>query len=215
MKLIYLFIQIIFSLFLSNLTAAEITSRPCELQFYVDSHLNTSTVIIYNSNGDVIKMSSYEKGKLTDYARYKYNTDGILISEKTYNHSNVLLRTRNYFYDDSGAVTSEKVYTPSGDLIEYLIISNSNRKIQKIDYHKSDDILYQTIEFKYNNKGLLKAMVFNKIGKYIMIMKPVYDKNMRLTGHGIVHSNADVKIETKYIYEEGYATEEALSLIFR
>jgi len=48
-----------------------------------------------------------------------------------------------------------------------------------------------------------------------MIMKAVYDKDMILTGHNIVHSNADVKIRTEYIYEDGYASNESLQLIFR
>jgi len=188
--------------------------RPCELRFYVNSFINTETKIEYNSNGDVIKMSSYEDGKLTDYARYRYTTDKRLYSERTYNAAGVLIRTRSYLYDESGFITGEKVFSPDGELTEYLVITWREKKIHKIDYYKSDHYLYQTIDFKYSS-NVLEAMAFTKIGKYIMIMKAVYDKNMTLTGHNIVHSNADVKIRTEYVYEDGYASAESLQLIFR
>jgi len=188
--------------------------RPCELRFYVNSFLNTETKIEYDSNGNVIKMSSYENDKLTDYARYRYTSDKKLYSERTYSSTGILIRTRNYFYNDSGLITGEKVYSPYGELIEYLVITYKDRKIQKIDYYRTDQILYQTIDFKYD-KNILEAMAFTKIGKYIMIMKAVYDNDLKLTGHNIVHSSADVKIRTEYVYEEGYAAEESLQLIFR
>ncbi len=214
MKLKNFLIILLPVIFLSNLSGAEVNKRPCELQFYVNSHLTTTTLIEYNQKGDVLKMSSYEDSKLIDYARYKYDSNGRLTAEKSYNYSNILLKTRLYSYDNSGLITGEKVYSPSGNLIEYLVISYINRKIDKIDYYKSDDNLFQTIEFKYTG-NLLNAMSFNKIGKFVMIMKPVYDKNMLLIGHTIKHSSADVKIETKYIYEEGFATEDSLTIIFR
>jgi hypothetical protein len=199
----------------SLLTAAEAQSkRPCELRFYVNYHLNTVTSISYNTNGDVIKMSSYENEKLTDYARYRYTTDKRLYSERTYSAAGIIIRTRSYIYNKSGQITGEKVYSPDGELTEYLVINWKDKKIQKIDYYKTDNNLFQTIEFKYNN-GILEAMAFNKIGKYIMIMRAVYDKDMFLTGHNIIHSNADVKISTEYIYEDGYAANESLQVIFR
>jgi len=208
-------ITVIFILFSLNvLNGNERAKRPCELQFFVNSHLNTKTMIDYNRDGDVIKMSSYENGKLVDYARYNYNIDGRLSYEKTYDSSSILIRTRYYFYDNSGLITGEKVFSSDEKLLEYLVIIYSNRKIQKIEYRKSDDILYQTIDFQYNN-GILEAMAFNKIGKYAMVMKSVFDKDMLLIGHEIKHSNADVKIETKYIYEDGYARNETLQIIFR
>lgn len=188
--------------------------RPGELRFYINSHLSTTTRIEYNEKGDVLKMSSYENTKLTDYAKYKYDTDGRLSFERTYDPSNILLRTRKYYHDESGLVTGEKVYSPAGVLIEYLTITWNNKKIQKIDYFHTDDNLFQTIEFNYS-KNLLNTMIFNKVGKYIMIMKAVYDKDMLLIGHNIKHSNAEINIETKYIYEDGYATDQALQLIFR
>ncbi len=190
------------------------SKRPYELRFYVNSHLNTVTSIEYNNNGDVIKMTSYENEKLTDYARYRYTIDKRLYSERTYSAAGILIRTRSYIYNESGQITGEKVYSPYGELTEYLVISREDNLIQKIDYYKTDGNLFQTIEFKYNN-GILEAMAFNKIGKYIMIMKAVYDKDMILTGHNIIHSNADVKITTEYLYESGYAKNESLQLIFR
>ncbi|PKL17168.1 MAG: hypothetical protein CVV49_12625 [Spirochaetae bacterium HGW-Spirochaetae-5] len=195
-------------------TAEAQSKRPYELRFYVDSHLNTVTSIEYNSNGDVIKMSSYENEKLTDYARYRYTTDKKLYSERTYSAAGILIRTRSYIYNESGQIIGEKVFSPEGELTEYLVISWEDKKIQKIDYYKTDHNIFQTIEFKYSN-GVLEAMAFNKIGKYMMIMKALYDKDMTLTGHDIIHSNADVKIKTEYIYESGYARNESLQLIFR
>jgi hypothetical protein len=193
---------------------ADQKKRPRELQFYVNSHLTTTTLIEYNRNGNVLKLSSFEKNKLTDYARYNYNSQGRLLSERTFDFSNILIRVRKYFYDDDGFIKEEKVFSPAGKLIEYLIISYNSGKMQKIDYYKPDDNLYQTIEFNYTG-DILNTMVFNKIGKYIMIMKADYDREMLLVGHSIKHSNADIKIETKYIYEDGYASAESLQLIFR
>ncbi len=209
------FLTLLLSIIITgNLNAGELNKRPRELHFYVNSHLTTTTLIEYNQKGDVMKMSSFENSKLTDYAKYKYNSNGRLSTEKSYDYANILIKTRMYIYDNSGFVTEEKVYSPSGNLIEYLLIGYTGKKIAKIDYFKPDNNLYQSIEFKYTD-NLLSAMAFNKIGKFVMIMKPVYDKNMLLTGHTIRHSSADVKIETKYIYEEGYATDEALMIIFR
>ncbi len=209
----YLILVFIFITFSLKIGIAQ-PKRPCELRFYVNSFLNTETKIEYDSNGNVIKMSSYENDKLTDYARYRYTSDKKLYSERTYSSTGILIRTRNYFYNESGLITGEKVYSPYGELIEYLVITYKGSKIQKIDYYKTDQILYQTIDFKYN-KDILEAMAFTKIGKYIMIMKAVYDNDMKLTGHNIIHSSADVKIRTEYVYEEGYAAEESLQLIFR
>lgn len=214
MKLNFL-IPLLTVLLTAAFTTAEAQSkRPYELRFYVNSHLNTVTSIEYNSNGDVIKMSSYENEKLIDYARYRYTTDKRLYSERTYSAAGILIRTRSYIYNESGQISEEKVYSPDGELTEYLVISWKDKKIQKIDYYKTDHNLFQSIEFKYNN-GVLEAMAFNKIGKYMMIMKAVYDKDMILTGHNIIHSNADVKIKTEYLYESGYAKNESLQLIFR
>ncbi len=201
-------------IFLCIQGAADQKKRPRELQFYVNSHLTATTIIEYNRNGNVLKMSSFEKTKLTDYAKYKYDSGGRLLSERTFDYSNILIRTRKYFYGDNGSVKEEKVFSPDDKLIEYLVISYNSGKIQKIDYYKPDDNLYQTIEFNYNG-DILNTMVFNKIGKYIMIMKAMYDREMLLIGHNIKHSNADIKIETKYIYEDGYASSESLQLIFR
>lgn len=207
--------SVLFSIFLFfSVNVSAQGMRPCELRFYVDSNLNTTTTISYNSNGDVLKMTSFENGKLADYAKYHYSSSGKLLSEKTYDSSNILLRTRYYFYDDKNLITGEKVFSPSGRLTEYLVLSYNGRMISKIEYFRPDDILYQTIDFRYIDDRL-DIMAFNKIGKYVMIMKTVYDKNMLLTGHSITHSNADIKIETRYIYEEGNATDEALQLIFR
>lgn len=214
MKLKKLFISLTALVFITSTGFSAQNKRPAVLQFYVNSHLSITTMIEYNVKGDVIKMSSYDTAKLTDYARYKYQPDGRLSLERTYDASNILIRTRKYFYDDSGSVTGEKVYSRSGGLIEYLAITWRDKKIEKIDYFRPDDNLFQTIEFHYTG-DILNAMVFNKIGKYIMIMKPVYDKNMLLIGHDIKHSNADIKIETKYIYEDGNATDQALQLVFR
>lgn len=214
MKIKTFFISLTALIFIANNGVSTQKKRPVELQFYVNSHLSSTTMIEYNVKGDVIKMSSYDTAKLTDYARYQYQSDGILLQERTYDASNILIRTRKYFYDESGLVTGEKVYSRSGGLIEYLVITWSDKKIQKIDYFRPDDNLFQTIEFNYTG-DILNAMVFNKIGKYMMIMKSVYDKDMLLIGHDIKHSNADIKIETKYIYEDGYATDQALQLIFR
>lgn len=214
MKLKTFFISLTALIFIANTGFSAQKKRPVKLQFYVNSHLSSTTMIEYNVKGDVIKMSSYDTAKLTDYARYQYQADGILLQERTYDASNILIRTRKYFYDESGLVTGEKVYSRSGGLMEYLVITWSDKKIQKIDYFRPDDNLFQTIEFNYTG-NILNAMVFNKIGKYMMIMKSVYDKDMLLTGHDIKHSNADIKIETKYIYEDGYATDQALELIFR
>ncbi len=216
MKLKNVFIILIIALLINTANAIAIAEpkRPCELRFFVNSLLNTATKIEYNSNGNVVKMSSYENEKLTDYARYRYTSDKKFYSERTFNAAGVLIRTRSYIYNDSGLITGENVYSTNGELIEYLVISYNDRKIQKIDYYKSDGFLFQTIDFRYNN-DILEAMAFIKIGKYIMIMKTVYDKDMILTGHDIVHSNADVKIRTEYTYEYGYASAESLQLIFR
>ena len=197
-----------------RLIGAENSKRPVQLEFYVNSHLNTTTIIEYNKNGDLLKMSSYENGKVTDYARYRYDSNARLLSENCYDPFSVLLKTRKYQYDDTGLITGEKVYSPSGKLIEYLVLTYNSRKIQKIDYYKSDDNLFQSIEFVYFD-GRVDAMAFNRIGKYVMYMKAVYDDNTFLIGHNIKHSNADIKIETRYIYEAGYATDTALQIIFR
>jgi len=214
MELKNTFTLLILLIFISTPGFSGQRKRPVELQFYVSTHLNTITMIEYNDKGDVLKMSSYENKKLTDYAKYKYDPEGKLSFERTYDASNILIKTRKYFYDESGLVTGEKVYSPSGKLIEYLVINWNDKKIRKIDYYRPDENIFQTIEFNYTNETLT-AMVFNKIGKYIMIMKAVYDKDMLLIGHNIKHSNADIKIETKYIYEDGYATDQALQIIFR
>ena len=214
MKLKNTLIILIITLLISTVNSMAATKRPCELRFFVNSSLNTETKIEYNSSGNVIKMTSYENGKLTDYARYRYSSDKKLYSERTYSAAGILLRIRSYIYNNSGLITEEKVYSPDGDLIEYLVLTYNGRKIQKINYYRSDGFLFQTIDFKYN-KDILEAMAFTKTGKYIMVMKAVYDKDMTLAGHDIVHSNADVKIRTEYIYENGYATDETLQLIFR
>jgi len=208
-------LTIVLVLFLSGiLNGADFKKRPRELQFYVNSYLTATTIIEYNPEGDVSKMSSFENSKLTDYAKYKYDSDKRLSFEKNFDSSGILIKTRKYICDDSGVVTEEKVFSPEGKLIEYLVMSYSNKKLIKVEYFKPDNTLFQIIEFKYNNK-ILYAVTFNKIGKYLMVMKAVYDKDMRLIGHNIKHSNADVKIETRYIYEDGYATDYALQLIFR
>lgn len=210
----YIMLILLAVIFTGGLYATEQKKRPKELQFYVNSQLNTTTVIGYNQRGDVVKMSSYENGKLTDYARYTYGNAGRLLFERTYDPYGILLKTRNYCYNETGFITGEKVYSASNVLIEYLAISYSGKKIIKIEYYKAGGNLYQTIEFNYRNDRLT-AMVYNKIGKYLMVIKAVYNSDMLLIGHDIKHSNADVKIETKYIYEDGNITENALNLIFR
>jgi len=200
---------------LTSLTAKENYRRPCELQFYVNSQLVTRTVISYNQNGDVIKMSSFDENRLTDYAKYKYNSEGKVSLETSYDSTGIVIRTKVYDYDKKfSLITGEKVYSQNGDLIEYQIINYNNTKIDKIYYYKADGYQFQSIDFKYKN-DILFAMIFKKTGKYILIMKTIYDDNMLPVGHDIIHSSADVKLETKYIYENGYAAEASLQLIFR
>ncbi len=214
MKLRSVYIILLTFILSSVLNGSDINTRPCELQFYVESHLSSTVKIEYNKNGYVIKMSSFSSGRLTDYSRYKYNPENRLMLERSYDPSGILIKTRRYYYNETGLIYGEEVYSPQEILLEYVRINYTDNKIDKVSYYKPGNILFQTIDFRYKN-GLTDLIIFNKTDKYIMIMKPVYDERMRLIGHNIKHSNTDVKIETKYIYEEGYASEETIRLIFR
>ena len=214
MKLKIILSLLVIPVFIAGLNAGEQKKRPVRLLFYIDSHLTTTTIIEYDRSGEVQKMSSFERGRLTDYAKYQYDSDNHLSVERTFDPSGILTRTRKYIYDDSGLMIRQNVYSSDQKPVEYLLFTHNGKALQKIDYYKTDNILHETIEFIYSG-NILRSMVYTKIGKYIMVINSIYNKDMLLTGHDIKHSSADVKISTEYIYEDGFATEQALQLIFR
>lgn len=197
-----------------SLNGQDKKTRPRELQFYMNSILCEKTIIEYNNNGFVLKMSSFSHDRLTDYSRYSYDKENRLLNEKTYDRAGVLIKIRKYYYNEAGLIAGERVFSWPDKLIEYNVINYTDNKIDIVYYYNKDNLLIETIEFMYKN-GFVNIIKLNKIGKYIMIMNPVYDDKMKLIGHRVEHSGADVKIETKYIYEDGYAADEAIRLIFR
>jgi len=145
---------------------------------------------IYNSNGQVeyiysydyqnnlrVKTTRYTKdGKADKYYTYDYNKYKNKTKSTRYNFSQDIDKYYTYDYDDSGNLIKENWYDKSGKeeySVEYEYDENGHKRTA-ISYNEDEDLIYK-YKFKYDSNGnIIEEEKYDSDGDKTGIIQYIY-----------------------------------------
>jgi len=194
-----------------------------------NSFLNIKKIYKYDVNGNIIELSIYSNGELTQECIIKYDEDGNKIEEgcnytngefsnkTTYKYDNKGNEIEKKFFNDRETTNTEKhKYDKKGNKIESKTYFNGelvNKTIFKYDekgnrieanttlYSNREEFSFKTTTYKYDEKGNdIENNTYDTNGEFKAMKKNKYDENGNLIEWNRYHSNG-VTENRKYKYD--------------